>query len=56
MIVANLHSHLGSGHRLTQLDWSDIPAFTKLGLTPTESVATLDAAREELHEVRALLS
>lgn len=56
VIVANLHSHLGSGHRLTQLDWGDIPAFTKLGLTPAESVATLDAAREELHEVRTLLS
>lgn len=54
VIVANLHSHLGSGHRLTQMDWGDIPAFTKLGLTPKESIATLDAAREELQEVRSL--
>ena len=34
VVVANLHSHLGSGHRLTQANWGDIPAFTKLGLTP----------------------
>lgn len=54
VIVANLHSHLGSGHRLTQVDWGDIPAFTKLGLTPMESIAMLDAAREELQEVRSL--
>lgn len=56
VIVANLHSHLGSGHRLTQIDWGDIPAFAKLGLTPTESIAMLDAARSELQEVRALLA
>ena len=56
VIVANLHSHLGSDHRLTQMDWGDIPAFAKLGLTPKESMAMLDAAREELQEVRSLFA
>lgn len=54
VIVANLHSHLGTGHRLTQVDWGEIPAFAKLGLTPKESIAMIDAAREDLQEVRGL--
>jgi HD-like signal output (HDOD) protein len=56
VIVANLHSYLGTQHHLTQQDWSEIPAFTKLGLTPEESIATLDAAREELQELRSLFN
>ena len=32
--VATLQSHLGSSHPYTQLDWSSVPAFAKLGLDP----------------------
>ncbi|TRX75892.1 HDOD domain-containing protein [Pseudomonas mangiferae] len=32
--VATLQSYLGSEHPFTQLDWSQIPAFSKLGLDP----------------------
>ena len=32
--VATLHSYLGSEHPYTQLDWSKVPAFAKLGLDP----------------------
>ncbi|MGE8502544.1 HD-like signal output (HDOD) protein [Ectopseudomonas oleovorans] len=32
--VATLQSYLGSEHPYTQLDWSKIPAFAKLGLDP----------------------
>ena len=32
--VATLQSYLGSDHPYTQLDWSQIPAFAKLGLDP----------------------
>lgn len=32
--VATLQSYLGSQHPYTQLDWSQIPAFAKLGLDP----------------------
>jgi len=56
VIVANLHSYLGTKHHLTQTDWSKIPAFAKLGLTPEESVSTLEAAREELQELRSLFN
>jgi HD-like signal output (HDOD) protein len=34
--VATLQSHLGSNHPYTQLDWSQIPAFSKLGLDPNQ--------------------
>ncbi|WP_263146816.1 HDOD domain-containing protein [Pseudomonas sp. RIT-PI-AD] len=32
--VATLQSYLGSEHPFTQMDWSQIPAFAKLGLDP----------------------
>lgn len=54
--VANLHSYVGTQHPLTKTDWSKVPAFTKLGLTPEESLSTLQAAREELQEIRGLFS
>jgi HD-like signal output (HDOD) protein len=54
--VANLHSYVGTQHPLTKSDWSKVPAFTRLGLTPEESLATLEAAREELQEIRGLFS
>jgi len=49
--VATLQSYLGSQHPFTQLDWSQIPAFAKLGLDPNVDMqadedlsAAMDAA------------
>jgi HD-like signal output (HDOD) protein len=36
--VATLQSYLGSEHPFTQLDWSQIPAFRKLGLDPSQNL------------------
>ena len=36
--VAILQSYLGSQHPYTQLDWSQIPAFRKLGLDPGQNL------------------
>jgi len=36
--VATLQSYLGSQHPYTQLDWSQIPAFRKLGLDPSQNL------------------
>lgn len=36
--VAILQSYLGSQHPYTQLDWSQIPAFSKLGLDPNQNM------------------
>lgn len=56
VVVANLHSYLGTQHYLTKSDWTKIPAFGKLGLNPEESISTLEAAREELQEVKSLFN
>lgn len=34
--VANLQSYAGTDHPYTQLDWSTIPAFARLGIDPTQ--------------------
>ena len=52
VLVANLHSYIGSQHPHTKRDWSNIPALKKLGLTPEESIKTLNAARDEILEVQ----
>jgi HD-like signal output (HDOD) protein len=47
--VATLQSHLGSEHPYTQLDWSQVPAFSKLGLNPNVDIQAdedLSAAME----------
>ncbi len=53
--VATLQSYLGSQHPYTELDWSKIPAFAKLGLDPKADVkededlsAALEAATSML--------
>ena len=51
-----VNSYLGTQHHLTQKDWSEIPAFAKLGLTPEETIKTLEEVREELQELRSLFN
>ena len=36
--VATLQSYIGTDHPYTQLDWSKIPAFAKLGLDPSKDM------------------
>lgn len=54
--VANLLSYIGSDHRYTRLDWSAIPAFERLALTPEESIGVMKGAREQIHEIKRLLA
>jgi putative nucleotidyltransferase with HDIG domain len=54
--IANLLSYVGKEHRYTQLDWATIPAFDKLGLSPEDSIATLEEAQEEIAEIMKLLA
>lgn len=56
VIVANLLSYIGSDHPYTKLDWSAIPAFGRLALTPEESIAAMRNAREQIHEIKQLLA
>jgi putative nucleotidyltransferase with HDIG domain len=54
--VANLLSYAGKTHRHNQTDWTAVPAFEKLGLTPEDSIATLEEARDEIVEIMELLT
>ena len=53
--VANLHSYLGTDHRLAKEDWSMMPAFNRLNLTPADSVRILKDAQTEILAVYQLL-
>ena len=47
--VATLQSYIGTEHPYTKLDWSQIPAFAKLGLDPSKDIhedEDLNAAME----------
>lgn len=55
VMVANLHSHLGTTHRHAKADWSVMPIFEKLGLTPEESIKAIRDAQQEVTEVQRLL-
>jgi len=54
--VANLQAYVGTDHPLTKLDWSRIPAFSKLGLNPEVNVVEMTETAEQIREVQGLLS
>lgn len=54
--VANLLSYAGKQHRHTKANWSEVPAFKKIGLSPEDSIATLEEARDEIAEIVKLLT
>lgn len=56
VVVANLLSHIGTDHPHTRLDWSSIPAFHRLSLSPEESIEAMRTARERIHEIRQILA
>lgn len=55
VMVANLHSYLGTEHRLSKLNWLELPIFDKLQLTPQQSVQALKSAQNEIKAVYSLL-
>lgn len=56
VLVANLHAHLGEeNHPLGKADWSTVAAFTKLDLTPAQSVRVIKEAQAEIASVFQLL-
>lgn len=54
-MVANLHSHLGTQHRHAKQDWSILPVFDRLQLSPQDSIQAIRAAQAEIAGVYALL-
>ncbi len=55
VLVANLHSYLGTNHRHGSVNWADVPAFAKLGLSPDESIKAMEEAKAEATQMQQLL-
>jgi HD-like signal output (HDOD) protein len=55
IIAANLQSYIGTDHPHTQLDWTSIPAFARLGIESDVNVVEIEENREELEEVEHIL-
>ncbi len=56
VIVANLQSYAGSNHPLTQQDWSQVPAFSKLGLDPSVNIIEMDETSEAIEAIKIALT
>ncbi|WP_163835057.1 HDOD domain-containing protein [Spartinivicinus ruber] len=56
VMVANLQSLVGTGHPYTEMDWSSIKAFEKLGLDPNVDMNEAEDLSDEMEAAMALLS
>lgn len=55
VMVANLHSYLGTKHHLARVDWTTVPVFNKMALSPDESIKLFREAQAEINGVYDLL-
>ena len=55
VIVARLQSLIGSSHPDASLDWTTIPSFEKLGLSPEIEVIEMEGVQEEVSDVSQML-
>lgn len=53
--VATLQSYAGTDHPYTQLDWTKISSFDRLGLDPTTLIAEMEEVKEEISETQGAL-
>lgn len=54
-MVANLQSFIGTDHPYTQMDWSEISAFQRLGLDPTVYAHEAEDLSEDMEAAMAML-
>ncbi len=54
--VANLQSHMGSGHMLANVDWTRVAAFHQLGMDDDVDEIELTDRVEEIEEVQSLFA
>lgn len=55
VMVANLQSYIGTDHPLTQMDWSGISAFDRLGLSPEINTHEVEDLSADMEAAMALL-
>lgn len=56
VMIANLQCHVGQAGRMSFAEWIDLPAYSKLGLSPEQYIAALDDAQHEMLEIKKLLT
>ncbi|MFC1747284.1 HDOD domain-containing protein [Pseudomonadota bacterium] len=54
--VANILSYIGTSHRLAKLEWTEIPAFKKFGLSPEQSIKAMEEAQEEVAIIQRMFT
>lgn len=55
VLVANLQSLIGSDSQLVHMDWSEISAFERLGLSPDINTAEMEDLSEDMEAAMAML-
>ncbi len=55
VMIANLQSYVGSDHPYTQLDWTQISAFDRLGLAPEINMYEVEDLSADMEAAMALL-
>lgn len=56
VMVAHLQSYIGSDHPLTQMDWSGVSAFKRLGLEPDFNSHEVEDLSEDMEAAMAALN
>ncbi len=56
VIAANLQSYFGKEHPHSEVAWSDVPSFARLGLDTEVSVIDMDGTGDAIKEVQASLT
>ncbi len=56
VIVAKLQTYAGTDHPHASLDWSEVPAFRKLGLEPDVQIMELEGTAESILEAKRMLN
>lgn len=55
VIIAGLNTHRGTNHPCTLPDWSQYPAFQKIGIRSREDLVKLDQVNSKIESARAML-
>jgi HD-like signal output (HDOD) protein len=55
VLVARLQNLASKGGPAAQADWSDVPAFSKIGMEPEVVIIDMQGPAEEIAEVRSML-
>ncbi len=55
VLVANLQSHIGTDSQLAHMDWSEISAFERVGLSPDVNTAEVEDLSADMEAAMAML-